>query len=90
MLRTPFVFSTINCPVCGKPITFRENTCADERGKALHENCYAKVTMDKKCSRAILTSFRLAELSVGTSLGRTLAATGRRTNKGHRERDRRS
>jgi hypothetical protein len=32
----------ILCPICDKPVTLREDTCTDEKGKAVHTDCYAK------------------------------------------------
>ncbi len=32
----------ILCSLCGKRVTPQENTCADENGKPVHTDCYAK------------------------------------------------
>jgi hypothetical protein len=31
----------LTCPLCNKPLFLKTDTCADENGKAVHENCYA-------------------------------------------------
>ena len=32
----------ILCSICDKKVTMQENTCTDEKGKAVHTDCYAK------------------------------------------------
>jgi hypothetical protein len=32
----------IRCSICDKRVTLQEDTCADENGKAVHTDCYAK------------------------------------------------
>jgi hypothetical protein len=33
---------SINCPLCDQPVSLHTDTCADENGKAVHEECYQK------------------------------------------------
>jgi hypothetical protein len=33
-------FPEIACMLCSKPVNLRTDLCADERGKAIHEECY--------------------------------------------------
>ena len=35
-------FPEIPCTICAKPVDLSVELCADEHGKAVHEDCYAK------------------------------------------------
>jgi hypothetical protein len=35
-------FPEISCTLCGKPLDLETDLCADEKGKAIHEECYVK------------------------------------------------
>lgn len=35
-------FPEISCTVCNKPLDLRVDLCADENGRAVHEDCYVK------------------------------------------------
>jgi hypothetical protein len=35
-------FPEIHCKLCNKPVDLSADLCADEHGKAVHEECYAK------------------------------------------------
>jgi hypothetical protein len=35
-------FPEISCAICGKAIDLAVELCADENGKAIHEDCYVK------------------------------------------------
>lgn len=35
-------FPEISCTLCSKPMDLRIDLCADENGKAIHEDCYVK------------------------------------------------
>jgi hypothetical protein len=35
-------FPEIFCILCGQPVNMQTDLCADENGKAVHENCYVK------------------------------------------------
>jgi hypothetical protein len=35
-------FPEIPCIICSKPLDLRVDLCADENGKAVHEECYAQ------------------------------------------------
>src|ERR1700689_236804 len=38
----------ISCILCSKPVDLRTDLCADENGKAIHEDCYvARVTSNR-------------------------------------------
>jgi hypothetical protein len=32
----------ISCAICSTPVNLRTDLCADENGKAVHEDCYVK------------------------------------------------
>jgi hypothetical protein len=32
----------IDCPICNQPIDLQTDTCTDENGKAVHQDCYMK------------------------------------------------
>ncbi len=32
----------IRCSICDRRVTLQEDTCADENGKPVHTDCYAK------------------------------------------------
>jgi hypothetical protein len=32
----------ISCALCRKPVDLRADLCADENGKAVHEDCYVE------------------------------------------------
>jgi len=34
--------SAIPCAICAKPLNLRADLCADENGKAVHEECYVQ------------------------------------------------
>jgi len=43
----------IPCIVCSKPVDLQADLCADENGKAVHEECYLrKITSQDGNSRA--------------------------------------
>src|ERR1700731_145537 len=35
-------FPQIPCVLCNKPVDLKADLCADEHGKAVHDECYAK------------------------------------------------
>ncbi len=35
-------FPEISCAICSLPMDLRIDLCADENGKAIHEDCYCK------------------------------------------------
>ena len=35
-------FPEIPCVICSKPVNLQTELCADENGKAVHEDCYVK------------------------------------------------
>ena len=35
-------FPEIPCAICAKPVDFSVELCADEHGKAIHEDCYVQ------------------------------------------------
>jgi hypothetical protein len=35
-------FPQISCATCSKPVDLRIDLCADENGRAIHEDCYVK------------------------------------------------
>jgi hypothetical protein len=35
-------FPEIPCKLCNSPVDLRVDLCADENGKAVHEECYVK------------------------------------------------
>jgi hypothetical protein len=35
-------FPEIPCTICAKPVDLSVELCADEHGKAVHEDCYVK------------------------------------------------
>jgi hypothetical protein len=37
-----YSFLAITCAICAKPLNLRADLCADENGKAVHEECYVK------------------------------------------------
>ena len=37
-----YSFPAIPCTICAKPLNLRADLCADEDGKAVHEECYVK------------------------------------------------
>jgi len=48
-------FPEIPCTVCSKPVDLQADLCADENGKAVHEECYLrKITSQDVNSRATL------------------------------------
>ena len=50
-------FPEIPCTVCSKPVDLQADLCADENGKAVHEECYLrKITSQDVNSRATLIS----------------------------------
>jgi hypothetical protein len=32
----------LSCVLCSRPVDLRTDLCADENGKAIHEDCYVK------------------------------------------------
>jgi hypothetical protein len=37
-----YSFRAITCAICANPLNLRADLCADENGKAVHEECYVK------------------------------------------------
>ena len=37
-----YSFQAITCAICAKPLNLRADLCADENGKAVHEECYVR------------------------------------------------
>ena len=35
-------FPEVDCTICAKPVDLSMELCADEYGKAVHEDCYVK------------------------------------------------
>lgn len=56
-----YSFEAITCAICVKPLNLRADLCADENGKAVHEECYVKrITTPRSCPP-------VAWMSVGSS-----------------------
>ena len=37
-----YTLPAIPCAICAKPLNLQTDLCADENGKAVHEECYVK------------------------------------------------
>ncbi len=35
-------FQEMACTICARPVDLQTDLCADENGKAVHEDCYVK------------------------------------------------
>jgi hypothetical protein len=40
------------CSLCDKPVTLREDTCADKNGKAVHSDCHAQQILQGEQSQS--------------------------------------
>ncbi len=38
----------LTCPLCNQPVSLETDTCADENGKAVHQNCYAQHVIQRE------------------------------------------
>jgi len=52
-------FSEIHCVVCRRPVDLNTDLCADENGKAVHEECYLKRITSALLARAWAESYFL-------------------------------
>jgi hypothetical protein len=47
--------SEIPCKICYKPVDLTVDLCADENGKAVHENCYVQRMTNQQHSSSSVT-----------------------------------
>ena len=48
--------SEIPCTICNQPVDLTVDLCADEGGKAVHENCNVKRIIDQQASSPATTT----------------------------------
>jgi hypothetical protein len=48
-------FLEMSCTLCSKPIDLMVDLCADENGKAVHEDCYFKRITTPRSRRSVPT-----------------------------------
>ena len=66
-------FPEIPCALCSKPVELAIDLCADENGKAVHEECY--VQRIKSSSSNSAAAMMAASTGAGANLYTALART---------------
>jgi hypothetical protein len=47
----------INCSICNRPLTLlRPDTCTDDKGNAVHSDCYVKSVAPDKPSEGVVAA----------------------------------
>jgi len=68
------LFFEIPCTVCRRPVDLNTDLCADENGKAVHEECYVKRVTSALLARAWAERFCFQETQRTNKYSRQLSS----------------